>query len=80
MARRKIPEPIPIDWRMREVASAMISVCELDDGRQQRVIEHAPLASVKPEMMLWFLENIDRTDLPHFLQELYTAHSATVPA
>ena len=63
MPRWRIPEPLPIDWPMRDVASATITVRELDDGRQQRIIEHAPLPGVKPEMMVWFLQNIDRTDL-----------------
>jgi hypothetical protein len=63
MAKWKIPEPLAIDWQMRDVSSARITVRELDDGRQQRIIQHAPLPGVKPEMMVWFLKNIDRTDL-----------------
>ncbi|HEV8322609.1 MAG TPA: hypothetical protein VG389_13415 [Myxococcota bacterium] len=63
MWRWKVPEPIPIDWPMRDVSSAKIAVRELDDGRQQRVIEHAPLPGMKPAMMVWFLKNIDRTDM-----------------
>jgi hypothetical protein len=63
MARWKIPEPLAIDWKMRDPASANITVRELGDGRQQRIIEHAVLPGVRPEMMLWFLKNIDRTDL-----------------
>jgi hypothetical protein len=63
MSKWKIPRPISIDWQMREVSSANIVVRELEDGRQQRIIQHAPLPGVKPEMMVWFLHNIDRTDL-----------------
>jgi hypothetical protein len=60
MPRWTIPEPIPIDWTMRDVSTARIAVRELDDGREQRTIEHAPLVGVRPHMMLWFLHHIDQ--------------------
>jgi len=60
MARWKIPEPIPIDWAMRDLSTARIKVRELEDGREQRTIEHAPLVGVTPHMMLWFLKHIDQ--------------------
>ena len=45
MSRWKIPEPIPIDWTMRDVSTARITVHELPDGRQQRRIELAELVN-----------------------------------
>ena len=60
MPRWTIPEPIPIDWTMRDVSTAKITVRELDDGREERRIEHAPLVGVRPHMMLWFLTHIDQ--------------------
>jgi len=60
MPRWTIPEPIPIDWTMRDLSTARITVRELDDGREQRRIEHAPLVGVRPHMMLWFLHHIDQ--------------------
>src|SRR5438128_5005497 len=60
MSRWKIPEPIPIDWTMRDVSTARITVRELPDGREQRRIEHAPLVGVRAHMMLWFLRHIDQ--------------------
>ena len=60
MARWTIPGPIPIDWQMRDLSTAKVTVRDLVDGRQQRIIEHAPLIGVKPYMMLWFLTHIDQ--------------------
>ncbi len=60
MPRWTIPEPIPIDWTMRDVSTARIAARQLDDGREQRTIEHAPLTGVRPNMMLWFLHHIDQ--------------------
>jgi len=60
VARWKIPEPLPFDWTMRDTASARIGVRELDDGRLEQTIEHAPLPGVKPEMLLWMLEHMGR--------------------
>jgi len=60
MARWTIPEPIPIDWKMRDLSTAKVTLRDLDDGRQQRIIEHAPLPGVKPRMMIWFLKHIDQ--------------------
>jgi len=60
MARWTIPEPIPIDWPMRDLSTAKVTVRDLEDGRQQRIVEHAPLPGVKPHMMLWFLRHLDR--------------------
>ena len=48
MTKWTIPEPIPIDWQMRDLSPAKVTVRNLDDGRQQRIIEHAPLPGVKP--------------------------------
>jgi hypothetical protein len=58
MATRTIPEPLPFDWTMRATASAKISVRELEDGRLEQTIEHAPLPGVRPEMLLWMLEHM----------------------
>jgi hypothetical protein len=60
MPRWTIPEPIPIDWLMRDLSTANVTVRDLPDGRQQRIIRHAPLPGVKPCMMLWFLTHIDQ--------------------
>ena len=45
---------------MRDLSTAKVTIRDLADGRQQRIIEHAPLPGVKPHMMLWFLKHIDR--------------------
>lgn len=45
---------------MRDLSTAKVTVRDLDDGRQQRLIEHATLPGVKPHMMLWFLKHIDQ--------------------
>jgi hypothetical protein len=60
MAKVKIPDPIPIDWKMRNLSTAKVTVRELEDGRFEQTIEHAPLPGIKPEMMLWMLENMGR--------------------
>jgi hypothetical protein len=59
-AKWTIPESLPVDWEMRDLTSAEISVCTLDDGRREQIVEHAPLPGVTPEMMLWMLENMGR--------------------
>jgi hypothetical protein len=58
MPRWTIPEPLPIDWTMRDLSSARISVRHLDDGRVEQTVEHAPLPGVTPTMMLWMLEHM----------------------
>jgi hypothetical protein len=60
MARWTIPEPLPIDWTMRDPSSARIAVRTLADGRLEQVVEHAPLPGVTPDMMLWMLANMGR--------------------
>jgi hypothetical protein len=56
----QIPEPIPIDWTMRDLSSAKISSRDMPDGFTIQKIEHAILPGVKPEMMLWFLGHMDQ--------------------
>jgi hypothetical protein len=63
MAEWKIPEPLQIDWTMRQVSSANLTTRDLGDGRKRFVLEHAPLPDVRPEMMVWFLKNMNRTDM-----------------
>lgn len=63
VAEWRIPEPLQIDWTMRQVSSANLTSRELGDGRKQFVLEHAPLPGVRPEMMVWFLKNMNSTDL-----------------
>lgn len=58
--RWEIPEPIPVGWRMRELSSAKIDVRELPDGTFEQTIEQAPLPGVTPEMMLWWLANMEK--------------------
>jgi hypothetical protein len=58
MSGWQIPEPLDYDWPMRDTSSAQITVRELDDGRLEQTIEHAPLLGVTPEMLLWMIENM----------------------
>lgn len=60
MTKWAVPEPLAIDWQMRELSSAKITVRTLGDGRVERTVEHAPLPGVTPEKMLWMLENMGR--------------------
>jgi hypothetical protein len=66
---------------MSDKSSAKITVRKLDDGRLEQLIEHAPLPSVTPEMMLWMLEawlrhNVEEDgNLPHMLPELYAKYA-----
>src|ERR1051326_3735417 len=60
MARWTIPAPLAFDWEMRAVADADITVRQIDDGRVEHVLRHAPIPGVTPEMLLWYFENIDK--------------------
>jgi hypothetical protein len=52
--RRVLPPPLAIDWKMRPVSSGETASRELDDGRPELVIEHAPLEGVTPKMLDWW--------------------------
>lgn len=56
----EIPIPIPVDWKMREVSSARVHVGPLPDGRFEQKIEHAILPDITPQMLLWWIGNLDR--------------------
>ncbi len=58
---RPIPEPRPLFGPLRSVESARTTLTELPDGRFQATIAHAPLVGVTPEMIVWFLRNMERT-------------------
>ncbi|MBI3767951.1 MAG: hypothetical protein HY271_05565 [Deltaproteobacteria bacterium] len=57
--RWDIPAPIPVDWMMRDLASAKITVREREDGRLEQTIEHAVLPGMTPAMMLWWLAQLE---------------------
>jgi hypothetical protein len=61
MAAWTIPDPLAIDWTMRDLSSARVTVRALEDGRTEHLIEHAPLPGVTPETMLWMLEHMGDT-------------------
>jgi hypothetical protein len=63
MTTWSIPDPLETGAVLRDPASARITVTRLPDGRRRRVIEHAPLPGVRAPMMVWYLRNVDRTDL-----------------
>jgi hypothetical protein len=55
-----IPTPIPVDWKMREVDSAVVHVGAVPDGRFEQKIDHAVLPDITPKMLLWWIRNLDR--------------------
>jgi hypothetical protein len=85
MAKWKIPEPIPIDWTMRTLDSAKLTVRELPDGRFEQTIEHTIGSTGKvlgpvsrfmrrramPMLVAWRRHNVEEAgNLPMFLPEL----------
>jgi hypothetical protein len=60
MVRPAIPDPLPLDWPVRRVDSAIITSGWLADGRFRQRVEHAPLPGVTPAMCLWWLGRVDQ--------------------
>jgi len=57
---RPIPRPLEVSYlaKKRGIATAKISVRELDDGRFEQRIEHAPLLGITREMLFWWMHHI----------------------
>jgi hypothetical protein len=56
-----LPEPFPVPWTMKPLASARTSLERLEDGRLRMHIEHDVLHGVSPEMLLWWFQNLEGT-------------------
>jgi hypothetical protein len=54
----RAPQPYPEDYIMRCPSSANISDWFDKEGAQHRLIRHAPLKGVTPNMMRWCVENV----------------------
>jgi len=54
-----LPEPRPIAWPLRPLASAETGMIALPDGRLELTIRHAVLKSVTPEMLYWWYGNVE---------------------
>jgi len=60
MKKRNPPAPRELFGPLRPVSSAKTSLRERPDGCFEATIAHAPLPGVTPEMIVWFLQNMDR--------------------
>ena len=86
MARWVIPEPLPVDWPMRTLDSAKVTVGILADGRFRQTVKHAPLPGAVTKRVVrhrmgflqrWQQHNVEEAgSLPHFLPELYAQESS----
>jgi hypothetical protein len=54
-----LPDPIPVPWTMKPLASAQTSLDILDDGRLRASITHDVLHGVTPEMLVWWFQNVE---------------------
>lgn len=59
MIKSTLPDPIPVPWTMKPLASAETSLEILDDGRMHLRIRHEVVRSVTPEMLVWWFNNIE---------------------
>lgn len=53
--------PIEVPWTMKSVESAETRFEALADGRRKFSIRHELVADVTPAMLVWWLNNMDRT-------------------
>ncbi len=60
-AMTALPEPIPVPWTMKPLASAETKLEWLDDGRMQLSIVHDLLHGVTPEMLVFWFKNMRGT-------------------
>lgn len=57
--RRRAPEPLPIEWAPKPVASARSGVVVLPDGRLRCWIEHDLLHGITPRMLDWWFRHLE---------------------
>jgi hypothetical protein len=60
MTKRALLAPRELFGPLRDVDSAETSLQELPDGRFRATISHPVLRGVTPEMIVWYLQNMDR--------------------
>ena len=54
-------QPLPIDWKMKDVTSAKTEIEDLPDGRREVRIAHSLIEGVTPAMLVWWFRNFHRT-------------------
>ncbi len=54
-------QPLPINWRMKDVTSAKTQIEDLPDGRREIRIAHSLIEGVTPAMLAWWFRNLHRT-------------------
>lgn len=59
--RLPLPEPLPLDWPMKPVASACTTDAYLPDGRRELTIAHDLVRDVTPAMLEWWFTHIAGT-------------------
>ena len=47
-------QPLPIDWKMKDVTSAKTEIEDLPDGRREVRITHSLIEGVTPAMLAWW--------------------------
>lgn len=60
-SHKRIPQPLPIQWDMKGLATAVTSFEELSDKRLKLTIDHDTIHGVSPEMLAWWFASIDGT-------------------
>jgi hypothetical protein len=69
----KVPPPLPIMWKMKDLSTAKTSFEELPDGRIELRIDHELIRGVTPAMLVWWFRNfpVGQLDFDGELVSLY---------
>jgi len=57
--KRRVPEPLEIEWTCKPVESARSGLDLLPDGRIHCWIEHDLVRGVTPEMLVWWFKHLE---------------------